>query len=339
MADWRTDILRRMGAPITPENLNFLQTWQRYEGGHTNNDASFNWLNTTRGAGRPINSVGVKAFPSYEAGIANTVATILNGRYGDIAGGLRAGDPYAADPRAGLSTWVSGSPTGNLGYAAKVLGAPPSGAPVPSAGRGTTSPAFQRPVATQRQPITLNPRVMALFGASQERDPRQQTLGILGSILQRSRPAPAMTMARRSRAPQAAPPVVSPTSGASAGSGLQSVALGGADFSNLGGPDAHHARPLGNWQSDNAWDLGVPEGTPVYAVADGTIGPRVGVQDSRPGDGARFTLVGGGNQYWYGHLSRLAVKPGQRVRRGQLVGYSGSSANGVPHLHLGVMNP
>lgn len=35
------------------------------------------------------------------------------------------------------------------------------------------------------------------------------------------------------------------------------------------------------------------------------------------------------------HLSKLAVEAGQHVKRGQLLGYSGS-ANGAPHLHLGV---
>ncbi|MER3409777.1 MAG: hypothetical protein C4306_06705 [Thermoleophilia bacterium] len=35
----------------------------------------------------------------------------------------------------------------------------------------------------------------------------------------------------------------------------------------------------------------------------------------------------------YAHLSRIVVHPGQRVRAGDLLGYSGA-ANGVPQLHL-----
>ena len=116
------------------------------------------------------------------------------------------------------------------------------------------------------------------------------------------------------------------------------LSVGGAKWANLGGPDAHHARALGNWQSDNAWDLGVPVGTPVYAVDDGVVGPNVGVMSSRPSDGARLTLNGSGNNYWYGHLSRIVVEPGQHVKRGELVGYSGASQNGVAHLHLGVQD-
>lgn len=95
---------------------------------------------------------------------------------------------------------------------------------------------------------------------------------------------------------------------------------------------------LGNWQSDNAVDIAVPIGTPVYAVSDGIIGSRIGSL----GKGGRFaglrvTLQGGNDSYYYAHLSKLRVKAGQRVRAGQLIGYSGS-ANGVAHLHFGVMN-
>src|SRR6188508_321634 len=136
MADWRVAVLKRLGYKPTKQNLSFLDSWQRWEGGHTNNDAKWNWLNTTRGKGRSINSVGVKAFGSFGEGVQNTVATLRNGRYGDILEGLASGDPYTHDVSAGLQTWVSGSPTGNPGYAQKVLGRKVSGkhtVPVPGA--------------------------------------------------------------------------------------------------------------------------------------------------------------------------------------------------------------
>jgi murein DD-endopeptidase MepM/ murein hydrolase activator NlpD len=93
---------------------------------------------------------------------------------------------------------------------------------------------------------------------------------------------------------------------------------------------------LGNWQSDNAVDIAVPEGTPVYATADGVI-TKAGSLGAAKGSrfaGERVQLDGHHNSWWYGHLSKLTVKQGQKVRRGQLLGYSGS-ANGVEHLHLG----
>jgi murein DD-endopeptidase MepM/ murein hydrolase activator NlpD len=119
---------------------------------------------------------------------------------------------------------------------------------------------------------------------------------------------------------------------------IAKAALGQAAYKDLGGVQAHKSRPLGNWQSDNAFDLGVPVGTPVYATEAGTIGPQVGGMASRPNDGKRVTLNGQSNNYWYGHLSKTVVKPGQTVAKGDLIGYSGKSANGAAHLHIGVEN-
>jgi murein DD-endopeptidase MepM/ murein hydrolase activator NlpD len=94
---------------------------------------------------------------------------------------------------------------------------------------------------------------------------------------------------------------------------------------------------FGNWESQNAVDLAVPVGTPVYAVADGVIGDEIGpLPSSNPLlQGQRLHLVSTDNEFYYAHLSRILVAPGQRVRRGELIGYSGA-ANGVPHLHFAV---
>jgi hypothetical protein len=106
---------------------------------------------------------------------------------------------------------------------------------------------------------------------------------------------------------------------------------GGGTHSFTSGPN--------NWQSDNAVDFMVPEGTPVYAVAGGRIGPNFGsLNSSNPRmAGLRMTVVGGPQRAtYYSHLSQFApgIRPGVTVRRGQLLGYSGS-ANGAAHLHLG----
>lgn len=99
---------------------------------------------------------------------------------------------------------------------------------------------------------------------------------------------------------------------------------------------------LGNWQSDNAIDISLKKGTPIYAVSDGvvvnpgTVGKGAGSGSGRF-DGFKMTLKGGNNSWWYGHLDKMLVKAGQRVHRGQLIGYSGV-ANGVPHLHFGQMH-
>ena len=139
MADWRVDVLNGLGAPVTKQNLALLTSWQRWEGGATNNDASFNYLNTTLnapGATRSINSVGVKAFDSYQHGIGATVQTLLNGRYGGLVQGLRSGNPTGQGVAEGLSTWLSGSPNSAAGvrYAQRVMGAP--GSPPPAGQSG-----------------------------------------------------------------------------------------------------------------------------------------------------------------------------------------------------------
>lgn len=93
---------------------------------------------------------------------------------------------------------------------------------------------------------------------------------------------------------------------------------------------------LGNWQSDNAVDIAAPVGTPLVALQDGVV---VKVTH-HPQNGGRFagdqiTVRGAnGNSYFYGHGSKTDVKPGQRIRRGQIIGRSGA-ANGVAHLHFG----
>jgi hypothetical protein len=110
----------------------------------------------------------------------------------------------------------------------------------------------------------------------------------------------------------------------------------------IGTPYAGTHTLYGNWESDNAYDFALPQGTPIYALEGGRIGPasEYGPLAGAGGDpkllGLRVHLIGR-DEFYYAHLSKLVVKPGQAVKKGQLIGYSGS-ANGVEHLHLGVKN-
>jgi murein DD-endopeptidase MepM/ murein hydrolase activator NlpD len=90
-----------------------------------------------------------------------------------------------------------------------------------------------------------------------------------------------------------------------------------------------------NLASDNAVDIAVPVGTPVYAVAAGVIGPQIGPLDSTDPRmaGLRVHLNTPGVQFYYAHLSELDVVPGQYVQAGQQIGLSGE-ANGAAHLHF-----
>lgn len=82
-------------------------------------------------------------------------------------------------------------------------------------------------------------------------------------------------------------------------------------------------------------DYGVPEGTPVYAVTDGVVEP---TGYDAPGFGNYIkTSNADGSENFFGHLSRKLMEGGQRVKAGDLVGYSGNSGSSTgPHLHFEV---
>ena len=87
-------------------------------------------------------------------------------------------------------------------------------------------------------------------------------------------------------------------------------------------------------------DYGVATGTPVKAIADGTI---TGTVETFRGAGGRMVFISlpGGHNADYLHLSRIDVKPGQVVKQGDVLGLSGGSGLGsetgyAPHLHLSI---
>lgn len=188
MKDWRVALLHTLGYKPTKQNLKFLDTWQRWEGGHTGNDAKWNWLNTTKdapGAVRSINSVGVKAFDSFGHGIHATAATLKNGRYGDILDALSSGNPYKFNPSAGLQTWVSGSPTGNPGYAQKILGGKVTGSTkvrAPGGGGRSLKPVAKKNGAWDYAMGLIfadDPEMVGMMQAADDPDPVLQQRGVL----------------------------------------------------------------------------------------------------------------------------------------------------------------
>jgi murein DD-endopeptidase MepM/ murein hydrolase activator NlpD len=81
-------------------------------------------------------------------------------------------------------------------------------------------------------------------------------------------------------------------------------------------------------------DIDAPYGTPVRASADGTVtGAQMGA-----GYGREVTLDHGHDVVTlYGHLSAVAVYPGEHVTRGEVIGYVGESGRATgPHLHYEV---
>lgn len=91
-------------------------------------------------------------------------------------------------------------------------------------------------------------------------------------------------------------------------------------------------------------DLGASEGTPVYSPFDGVVAAAY-PDGEVPGYGNVVTIAYGDYGLLYSHLSVMAVRTGERVVAGQLVGRIGStnSEGGFhtsgPHLHIEVFAP
>jgi len=92
-------------------------------------------------------------------------------------------------------------------------------------------------------------------------------------------------------------------------------------------------------QFHNGIDLGIPIGTPLFSSGEGEI-VAVGNQDNYCYRGAygRFIVVKHSNgkiTSLYAHLSKYIVSPGQTVKKGELIGYTGNSGYSTgPHLHF-----
>jgi murein DD-endopeptidase MepM/ murein hydrolase activator NlpD len=88
---------------------------------------------------------------------------------------------------------------------------------------------------------------------------------------------------------------------------------------------------VGKGHSHNGTDFAVPVGTPVVAPADGVI---VSAGNNGGGEGIFVILNAGNAVHKFFHLSKIAVSPGQRVKRGETVGLSGNTGYSTgPHLH------
>jgi hypothetical protein len=109
---WAAALLGSLGDQATAENVRAVTAWERAEGGHWNNTAAHNPLNTTQPApgSRSINGVGVQAFPDWNEGLSATVTTLGNGRYPGVLAALRAGHcaPCVA-AAVGASPWGTGT--------------------------------------------------------------------------------------------------------------------------------------------------------------------------------------------------------------------------------------
>jgi len=89
------------------------------------------------------------------------------------------------------------------------------------------------------------------------------------------------------------------------------------------------------WRMHAGLDFSAPSGTPIYASGDGKVS-RVGYIG---GYGNQVTLDHGyGYKSSYAHMRKYVVKLGEKVKRGQLIGYVGNTGSSTaPHLHYEVI--
>jgi murein DD-endopeptidase MepM/ murein hydrolase activator NlpD len=108
--------------------------------------------------------------------------------------------------------------------------------------------------------------------------------------------------------------------------------LDGASLSSGFGMRTHPV--LGGRRAHKGIDLSAPTGTPIYASADGVVTRA----DWFSSYGLFISLDHGATlETRYGHLSRLNVAEGQPVKKGDLIGYVGSTGRSTgPHLHYEV---
>lgn len=125
------EILKGVGAPVTPDNMEFLYAWRQSESGQAKNNP-FNTTHHKPGAsfynclsknfeGKCIH--GVKNYQQDMDGVQATIDTLQNGRYDDIVNSLKSGKDSMK-----TATALKNSPWGTGDLTIKVLKGYQSGA-------------------------------------------------------------------------------------------------------------------------------------------------------------------------------------------------------------------
>ena len=101
--------------------------------------------------------------------------------------------------------------------------------------------------------------------------------------------------------------------------------------------------PYGGARRHSGVDIANPTGTPIYAADDGTV--NFAGWNGGYGNLVRITNTST-MQTYYAHMSKINVKAGQAVKKGEVIGLVGSTGNSTgPHLHFevringGTVNP
>jgi murein DD-endopeptidase MepM/ murein hydrolase activator NlpD len=92
---------------------------------------------------------------------------------------------------------------------------------------------------------------------------------------------------------------------------------------------------LGYVRPHNGLDFTAPQGAPIYSTGDGIVNI---AQYSESLGNMVFIDHGYGFQTRYGHMTKFIVAAGEKVKRGQVIGYVGNTGLSVAaHLHYEVL--
>jgi murein DD-endopeptidase MepM/ murein hydrolase activator NlpD len=243
---------------------------------------------------------------------------------------------YGRGARGADLAYRAQRPADRAGYISKISAALPYAQQLLGAGAGpAVPPATGTPAPGDLAKVSGSldvKRLMGILNATSQRALRGEMPGPnYGKELQKL----AMGALPRAQVKAAGQQV-----GAQAAAAAQTVAGAVGGLTMGGGPSAHHSRALGNWQSDDAYDLMGKAGQAVHAPFAGTVVKISGQPGGDPGFAGYGVTIrdAQGNQYFFKHLGTASVKPGQRIKPGQLIGTLDAKTAGGPHLHLGGTN-
>ncbi len=88
--------------------------------------------------------------------------------------------------------------------------------------------------------------------------------------------------------------------------------------------------------ADNAYDFSAPKGTPIFAIQSGTV--LIAHPSGWNGGYGKYIVIDfdDGRQAIFGHMNKVSVNVGQKVKQGDVIGYVGSTGHSTgPHVHIG----
>lgn len=321
-------MLKGIGAPLTPENVRFMNAWGQAEGGGgygSTGEGQFNWLNTRRGAGSNWNQ------PNFQTGVHNTIGALEDGYYPNIVAGLRSGRATAQQ----LATMVANSKWGTHAGVLRVLGAGPvqtgtiqgPGAQATFSTQPKVSLAPPPSAAPTPAPFTPSTLVVGqLFQSMQNTlsgHPDMSGLLALASAraqYQASIPAPS-----KMALPAGQPEAVSPAHGQMTFSGYLNPIPRGSVFE----------------RNDQGVDFRTTPGSAIPVLGNARV-VRVSNDAGGFGKAIYYQLLDGpqkGRYVYVGHADPMA-QPGQLLRAGQMVARSrqrpyGNAAGTPGHIEMG----